>query len=167
MSGDPRRCVCPGSYDPITMGHMDVIRRAAALYDEVVVAVLGNPDKKGTFSHAERVELIEAATADLPGVRAADFGARLVVDVCREADAGVLLKGLRGQVDFGYELPMAVMNRQMTGVETVFLPGDPAHNHYSSSLIRQIVSLGGDVAGMVPDPVLEPLRERLAPRFGG
>ncbi len=161
MTGDPRRCVCPGSYDPITMGHMDVIERASRLYDEVVVAVLGNPDKQGTFSHEERVELIEASTAGLPNVRAADFGERLVVDVCREVGAAVLLKGLRGEVDFGYELPMATMNRQMSGVETVFLPGEPSRTHYSSSLIRQIAAMGGDITGMVPSAVLEPLTARL------
>lgn len=162
MSGNPRRCVCPGSYDPVTLGHIDVITRASTLYDEVVVAVLGNPDKGGTFTHDERVDLIEASTADLANVRAASFGARLIVDVCRELDAGVLLKGVRGEVDYGYELPMAVMNRQMTGVETLFLPGDPSKNHYSSSLIRQIAGLGGDVTGMVPAEVVGPLTERLA-----
>lgn len=153
--------MCPGSYDPITTGHVDVIRRASALFDEVVVAVLGNPDKQGTFSHPERIELIEAATRELPNVRAAGFGARLVVDVCREVGAGVLLKGVRGEVDYGYELPMALMNRQMTGVETLFLPADPAYTHYSSSLIRQIAAHGGDVTGMVPQPVLAPLVARL------
>ncbi|TWP33023.1 pantetheine-phosphate adenylyltransferase [Leekyejoonella antrihumi] len=165
MTGNPRRCVCPGSYDPITMGHVDVITRASALYDEVVVAVLGNPDKRDTFSHDERVELIRQATSHLTGVRAASFGARLIVDVCREVDAGVILKGIRGEVDYGYELPMALMNREMTGVETVFLPADPALSHYSSSLIRQIAGYGGDVAAMVPEAVLQPLTQRL--REGG
>jgi len=164
MTANPRRCVCPGSYDPITLGHVDVIRRASALYDDVVVAVLGNPDKRGTFTHEERIELIEASTQDLPNVRAASFGARLIVDVCREVDAGVLLKGIRGEVDYGYELPMALMNREMTGVETLFLPANPAYTHYSSSLIRQIAGYGGDVSAMVPAPVLEPLLKRLATR---
>ncbi|MEO8850104.1 MAG: pantetheine-phosphate adenylyltransferase, partial [Allobranchiibius sp.] len=155
------RCVCPGSYDPFTSGHLDVVRRAAAMYEEVIVAVLFNPAKQGTFDPAERVALIEASTADLPGVRAAAFGDRLVVDVCLEVGAAVLVKGLRGEADYTYELPMAQMNREMTGVETVFLPGDPRLGHYSSSLIRLIASKGADVSQMVPPPVLGPLLEHL------
>ncbi|WP_040385169.1 pantetheine-phosphate adenylyltransferase [Demetria terragena] len=161
VSGDPRRCVCPGSYDPITNGHIDIIERASALYDDVVVAVLHNPDKHGTFSPQERLDLIRSVTDHLPNVRAEAFGQRLIVDVCRELDAGVLLKGLRGAVDYDYEHPMAVMNREMTGVETVLLPGEPALGHYSSSLIRTIASMGGDVSQMVPAAVLEPLIQRL------
>jgi pantetheine-phosphate adenylyltransferase len=161
MSGDPRRCVCPGSYDPITVGHLDVIQRASALYDDVVVAVLHNPDKQGTFTPEERLELIRASTEHLPNVRTEAYGRRLIVDVCRELDAGVLLKGLRGAVDYDYEQPMAVMNREMTGVETVLLPGNPRLGHYSSSLIRTIAAMGGDVSEMVPEPVLQPLLERL------
>ena len=164
MPADPRRCVCPGSYDPFTAGHLDIVTRAAALYDEVVVAVLYNPAKQGTFEPAERVALIEASTAHLPGVRAAAFGDRLVVEVCTELEAGVLVKGLRDQADYGYELPMAQMNRQMTGVETAFLPGDPSMAHYSSSLIRLIAAHGADVSAMVPPPVLAPLLERLRDR---
>ena len=162
-AGDPRRCVTPGSYDPITRGHLDVIERAARLYDEVVVAVLHNPDKQGTFSPQERVALIEASVAHLDGVRVAAYGRRLVVDVCRELDAAVLLKGLRNDTDWSYELPMAQMNREMTGVETVFLPGDPSLAHYSSSLIRTCASMGADVSAMVPEPVLAPLLERIGP----
>lgn len=161
MAADPRRCVCPGSYDPFTVGHLDIVQRAAALYDEVVVAVLYNPAKLGTFEPAERVALIEQATAGLPEVRAALFGDRLVVDVCRELDAAVLVKGVRSAADYTYELPMAQMNREMTGVETVFLPGDPRFAHYSSSLIRLIAAKGADVSAMVPPPVLGPLLERL------
>lgn len=163
MSGNPRRCVCPGSYDPITNGHLDVITRASALYDDVVVAVLHNTAKQGTFSPEERITLIESATAGLPNVRAVAFGDRLIVDVCRELDAGVLVKGIRGLTDYEYELPMALMNREMSGVETMLLPGDPAYTHYSSSLIRLIAQRGADVSAMVPAPVLGPLTERLAP----
>ncbi|WP_446665477.1 pantetheine-phosphate adenylyltransferase [Flexivirga sp. B27] len=163
MSGNPRRCVCPGSYDPITNGHLDVITRANELYDDVVVAVLHNAAKQGTFSPDERIELISAASEHLPNVRAVAFGDRLIVDVCRELDAGVLLKGIRGLTDYEYELPMALMNREMTGVETVLLPGDPAYTHYSSSLIRLIAERGADISSMVPPPVLQPLIERLAP----
>src|SRR5579872_4854612 len=121
MPLDSHRCVCPGSYDPITNGHVDVIERAAALFDEVVVAVLYNPDKKGTFAPAERVNLITRSLPHLSNVRVLSFGPRLLVDVCAELDAGVLLKGLRGSVDFEYELPMALMNRELSGVETLFL----------------------------------------------
>ncbi len=131
------------------------------MYEEVLVAVLFNPAKQGTFDPAERVALIEASTADLPGVRAAAFGDKLVVDVCLEVGAAVLVKGLRGEADYTYELPMAQMNREMTGVETVFLPGDPRLGHYSSSLIRLIASKGADVSQMVPPPVLGPLLEHL------
>lgn len=163
---NPRRAVCPGSYDPLTRGHLDVLTRAAALYDEVVVAVLHNPAKQGTFTPAERVALIEGATqeAGLTNVTARDFGPALVVDVCTELDAGVLLKGVRNATDIEYEWPMALLNRQMTGVETVLLPADPAYGHYSSSLIRTIAAGGGDVTEMVPPAVLAPLLERVGPR---
>lgn len=163
--GSPRRCVCPGSFDPVTRGHLDVLVRASRLYDDVVATVLFNPDKRGTFSPEERVELITASVeeAGLPNVRVMAFGQRLLVDVCRELDAGVVLKGIRGSTDVEYELPMALMNREMTGVETVLLPGDPSYGHYSSSLIRTIAAAGGDVSQMVPAPVLEPLLRRLRP----
>lgn len=163
---NPRRAVCPGSYDPLTRGHLDVLRRASALYDEVIVAVLHNPAKRGTFTPDERVELIDGAArgAGLENVRAQDFGGALVVDVCAELDAGVLLKGVRNATDIEYEWPMALLNRQMSGVETVLLPADPAYGHYSSSLIRTIAAGGGDVSEMVPANVLGPLLERLAPR---
>lgn len=163
MTGDPRRCVCPGSYDPITNGHLDVIARASSLYDDVVVAVLHNTAKQGTFAVDERIRLITAATAGLPNVRALAFGDRLIVDVCRELDAAVIVKGIRGLTDYEYELPMALMNREMSGVETLLLPGDPALTHYSSSLIRLIAQRGADVSAMVPEPVLGPLRDRLGP----
>ncbi len=159
--GSPRRAVCPGSFDPITMGHLDVIERAAALFEEVVVAVVHNPDKQGTFSAEERVELIEKSVAHLPNVRAQAFGNRLVVDVCAELDAGVMVKGLRDGTDFSYELPMAQMNTEMTGVETLFIAATPAVAHYSSSLIRVCAQHGADVSGMVPPPVLAPLVQRL------
>ena len=156
-----RRCVCPGSYDPVTNGHVDVVRRAAALYDEVVVAVLHNPAKAGTFSAEERVGLLRDALGDLPGVRVEAFAGQLVVDVCRQLDAPVLVKGLRGDTDFAYELPMALMNRHLTGLETLFVPGDPAFGHVSSSLVKEVVRYGGDVSGLVPEPVRLALEERL------
>jgi len=159
-----RRAVCPGSYDPVTSGHLDVIGRAAALYDEVVVAVLHNPAKAGTFTVAERVAFIEEAVAAMAGttgrVRVEAFGGRLLVDVCRDVEADVVLKGLRGGTDFAYELPMALMNRHLTGLETVFVPGDPAYGHVSSSLVKEVAALGGDVTGLVPDVVRDALVAR-------
>ena len=156
-----RRAVCPGSYDPVTLGHVDVIRRAAALHDEVVVAVLHNPAKHGVFTPDERRELIEDALGDLAGVRVEVFGGQLLVDVCRAVGAQVVVKGLRSDVDFAYELPMALMNRHLTGVETVFLPGDPAFGHVSSSLVKEVARYGGDVTGLVTDRVRDALVARL------
>ena len=154
--------MCPGSYDPVTLGHADIIRRAAALYDEVVVAVLHNPAKKGTFTPQERSELIADTCADLPNVRIELYAGRLLVEVCRELEAGAIVKGLRGGTDFAYELPMALMNRHLTGVETVFIPGDPALGHISSSLVKEVARHGGDISGLVSDRVRDALAERLA-----
>jgi pantetheine-phosphate adenylyltransferase len=155
-----RRCVCPGSYDPVTLGHVDVVDRASALFDEVVVALLHNPDKRGTFDVPERLRLLHETLGDRPGVRVLEFGGRLLVDVCREVEADVVVKGLRGSTDFSYERPMATMNRHLSGVETLFLPGDPSLDHVSSSLVKQVAAYGGDVTGLVPAPVLEALRAR-------
>jgi pantetheine-phosphate adenylyltransferase len=152
-----RRCVCPGSYDPVTLGHLDVIDRARALFDEVVVAVLHNPDKRGTFDVPERLRLLHESLGDRSGVRVVEFGGRLLVDVCREVGAQVVVKGLRGSTDFAYERPMATMNRHLSGLETLFLPGDPSLDHVSSSLVKQVAAYGGDVAGLVPEPVREAL----------
>lgn len=157
----PRRAVCPGSYDPLTAGHTDVIRRAAPLVDELVVAVLHNPSKQGTFTVEERIALVEGEVGDVDGVRVAHFGGRLLVDVCREVGADWVVKGLRGGVDYDYELPMAQMNRHLTGVETLFVPGDPRYAHVSSSLVKEVVRLGGDVTGLVGDPVRDALVDRL------
>ncbi len=167
MSSPSRRCVCPGSYDPVTMGHIDVISRGAELFDEIVVAVLHNPAKGGTFDIDERLDLLRRALAGVPNVTVAAFSDRLLVDVCTEVGAEAILKGLRSDTDFAYELPMALMNRQLTEVETVFLPGAPELGHLSSSLIREVAGLGGDVRGMVPEPVLEPLLQRVGRRATG
>jgi pantetheine-phosphate adenylyltransferase len=153
--------VCPGSYDPVTLGHADVIRRAAALYDEVVVAVLHNPAKRGTFSPDERRDLILDGCGDLDNVRVELFADRLLVDVCRELEATAIVKGLRGGTDFAYELPMALMNRHLTGIETVFLPGDPSLEHISSSLVKEVARYGGDTTGLVSDRVRDALLTRL------
>ena len=157
----PRRCVCPGSYDPVTNGHVDVITRASGLFDEVVVAILHNPAKHGTFDIEERTALIEDALGHLPNIRVGSWADTLVVDVCREVGADSMVKGLRGGTDFAYELPMAHMNRHLTGVETLFLAADPGLQHVSSSLIKEVVRYGGDVTGLVPDTVLTALKDRL------
>ena len=156
-----RRALCPGSYDPVTAGHVDIIRRAAAIYDEVVVAVLHNPAKQGTFTVEERIELIHDEVDHLGNVRVAPFANQLLVDVCRDVDATVILKGLRGGTDFAYEMPMALMNRHLTGIETVFLPGDPTLEHVSSSLVKEVARFGGDVTGLVSDRVRDELAARL------
>jgi pantetheine-phosphate adenylyltransferase len=153
--------VCPGSFDPVTNGHVDVVRRASTLFDEVVVAVLGNPAKKGLFPLEERVELIRAALGDEPGVRVEAVTGGLLVDYCRSVGAAAIVKGLRSGNDFAYELPMARMNQHLTGIETVFLTGDPAFEHVSSSLVKEVAGLGGDVTGLVPDVVLPRLLAHL------
>jgi pantetheine-phosphate adenylyltransferase len=147
------RCVCPGSYDPVTAGHVDIVRRAARLFDEVVVAVLANPAKRGMFAVPERVEMLTEALEGLDGVRVEAVEGGLLVDYCRRVGAAAVVKGLRGGTDFAYELPMALMNRHLTGLETVFLPGDPRFEHVSSSLVKEVAGHGGDVSALVPPGV--------------
>jgi pantetheine-phosphate adenylyltransferase len=151
-----RRAVCPGSFDPVTNGHVDVIARAAALYDELVVAVLVNPGKAGLFGVEERMELLREAVADLPNVTVDSFSG-LLVDYCRDHGVPVIVKGLRAVGDFEYELQMAQMNRELAGIETLFVPTAPQVGHLSSSLVKQIATFGGDVSRLVPPGVLERL----------
>jgi pantetheine-phosphate adenylyltransferase len=160
VASDARRAVCPGSYDPVTNGHIDVVTRAATLFDEVVVAVLYNPAKQGAFPVEERVSLLEESLAAVGNLRVEAFADRLLVDVCRDVGATAIVKGLRGGTDFAYELPMALMNKHLTGIETVFLPGDPRFEHVSSSLVKEVAAYGGDVTGLVPDPVLDALKRQ-------
>jgi pantetheine-phosphate adenylyltransferase len=157
------RCVCPGSFDPVTNGHVDVIRRAAGLFDEVVVAVLTNPAKHPMFDLDTRLEMLTEALGDTTGIFVVAVKGGLLVDFCREVGASSVVKGLRSGTDFAYELPMALMNRHLTGLETVFLPGEPRYEHVSSSLIKEVASHGGDVSGLVPDGVLARLLERVRP----
>ena len=147
-----RRAVCPGSFDPVTNGHVDVIARAAGLYDELVVAVLVNPGKAGLFPVEERMDLLREAVADLPNVTIDSFSG-LLVDYCRDRDIPVIVKGLRAVGDFEYELQMAQMNRELAGIETLFVPTAPQVGHLSSSLVKQIATFGGDVSGLVPKAV--------------
>jgi len=154
--------VCPGSFDPVTNGHVDVIRRAAGLFDGVVVAVLDNPAKKSLFPLDERVALLQEVLDAIDGMRVEAVAGGLLVDYCRSVGASAIVKGLRSGNDFAYELPMALMNRHLTGIETVFIPGDPRFEHVSSSLIKEVAGYGGDVIGLVPDIVLPRLLARLA-----
>ncbi|MFT7709975.1 pantetheine-phosphate adenylyltransferase [Clavibacter tessellarius] len=158
-----RIAVVPGSFDPVTLGHLDVIRRAARLYDELVVLVVHNPGKTPMLPPQERVALIERVIRDagLPAtVRVDSWGTGLLVDYCREVGATVLVKGVRSQLDVTYETPMALVNRDLADVETVLLLPDPAHAHVSSSLVRQVEALGGDVTPYVPAAVAEALAVR-------
>jgi pantetheine-phosphate adenylyltransferase len=157
-----RIAVVPGSFDPITLGHLDVIDRAAGLFDELHVLVVHNPDKTALLPVAQRVALIEKSIADagLKGdIRVTSWSVGLLVDYCTDVGASVLVKGVRSQVDVAYETPMAIVNRNLAGVETVFLLPDPAHAHVSSSLVRQVAALGGDVSPDVPAAVAEYLQK--------
>jgi pantetheine-phosphate adenylyltransferase len=151
-----RIAVVPGSFDPVTLGHMDVIQRAAGLFDELHVLVVHNPAKSALLPISERVSLLEKSIedADTPGnVVVASWSVGLLVDYATDVGASVLVKGIRSQVDVAYETPMAIVNRHLAGVETIFMLPDPAHAHVSSSLVRQVSSLGGDVSPYVPPAV--------------
>ena len=144
--------MCPGSFDPPTLGHLDVIGRAAGLFDRLTVAVLVNPDKRGMFALDERLELLRAITDHLPNVDVDTFEG-LLVDYCRERGIAAIVKGLRAVSDFDYELQMAQMNKGLTGVDTFFLPTNPEFSFLSSSLIKQTAQYGGDVSHLLPDGV--------------
>lgn len=154
------RAVCPGSFDPVTNGHVDIFRRAAALFDELVIATGTNISKSRLFDPEERLEMLREACADLPNVTVMGFTG-LIVDFCREIDAQAIVKGLRGGNDYEYELPMAQMNAHLTGVETVFVPTTASLGYVSSSLVKEVASLGGDISGLVPPAVQVRLAERL------
>ncbi|HEX3783284.1 MAG TPA: pantetheine-phosphate adenylyltransferase [Pseudonocardiaceae bacterium] len=156
-----RRAVCPGSYDPVTNGHLDIVERAAGLYDEVVIAVLINKTKSGLFTVDERIELLREVTDPLPNVRV-DSWHGLLVDYCRNNDIKVIVKGLRAVSDFDYELQMAQMNHQLSRVETLFMPTNPLWSFLSSSLVKDVAANGGDVSHLVPTPVHRRLGEKFA-----
>lgn len=157
-----RIAVVPGSFDPITLGHIDVIARAASMFDQLHVLVVHNPGKSALLPIAQRVSLIQQAIdeARLPGnILVTSWSVGLLVDYCTDVGASVLVKGIRSQVDVAYETPMAIVNRNLAGVETIFMLPDPAHAHVSSSLVRQVASLGGDVAPYVPRAVSDFLQQ--------
>jgi pantetheine-phosphate adenylyltransferase len=155
------RVVCPGSFDPVTNGHLDVIARAAALHDEVVVAVLINITKKSLFSTDERVDMLREVTKGLGNVRVERFHG-LLVNFCTANGINGIVKGLRAVSDFEYEMQMAQMNYRLAKVETLFVTTNPTYSFLSSSLVKEIAMYGGDVSGLVPELVLGRLRDRLA-----
>ncbi|HWU20509.1 MAG TPA: pantetheine-phosphate adenylyltransferase [Nocardioides sp.] len=155
------RAVCPGSFDPVTNGHVDIFRRASGLFDELIVATGTNVSKNRMFDPEDRMEMLREACADLPNVKVMGFTG-LIVDFCREVGALAIVKGLRGGNDYEYELPMAQMNSHLTGVETVFVPTTASLGYVSSSLVKEVASLGGDVSELVPPAVLARLARRLA-----
>jgi pantetheine-phosphate adenylyltransferase len=158
-SARARRALCPGSFDPVTNGHIDIIGRTASLYDEVVVAVFVNQSKSGLFTVDERREMLAEVTVGYPNVTIDTFQG-LVVDYCRDHDIPVIVKGLRAVSDFDYELQMAQMNRGLAGVDTLFMPTNPEYSFLASSLVKEIAKWGGDVSSLVPPNVLQKLKER-------
>ena len=157
------RVVCPGSFDPPTLGHLDVIARAAALVEEAVVAVGSNMSKRAWFTPQERVVMLRAACAEWPNVTVTLFDG-LLVDFCRSIGARAVVKGLRSAADFDYELPMAQMNARLSGVDTVFLPSSPQWSFVSSSLVREVAGLGGDVDAFLAPAVAQRVRQRARER---
>ncbi|GAB3075960.1 pantetheine-phosphate adenylyltransferase [Corynebacterium aquatimens] len=156
------KAVCPGSFDPITNGHLDIFKRAARNFDEVVVLVTGNPNKRtGLFTVAERMDLIRECTGDIENLTV-DTWNGLLVDYTTEHNITALVKGLRSSLDYDYELPMAQMNRRLSGVDTFFLMTDEKYGYVSSSLLKEVVKYGGDVQGLVPDSVLSAMKQRFA-----
>jgi len=152
--------VCPGSFDPITLGHLDVVRRARSMFDEVVVGIATNSSKSALLSVDTRVALVRDAVSGLDGVRVAPVDG-LLADFLREVGANAVVKGLRGGADFDAELPMALMNRHLADVETVFVVGDPALAHIASSLVKDVARYGGTIDDLVPAGVADAVREAL------
>jgi pantetheine-phosphate adenylyltransferase len=156
MSG----AVCPGSFDPVTLGHVDIFERAAAQFDEVVVAILINPSKTGMFTLSERITMIDESTTHLPNLRVEE-GEGLVVDFVKSRGMTAIVKGLRTGTDFEYELQMAQMNKHIAGVDTFFVATTPRYSFVSSSLAKEVAMLGGDVSELLPEPVNRRLAEKL------
>ncbi|WP_298074260.1 pantetheine-phosphate adenylyltransferase [uncultured Corynebacterium sp.] len=157
------RVVCPGSFDPITLGHLDIFTRAAANWEEVVVLVTYNPNKNGLFTAEERIELIEKSIASIPnGPKniTVDTWDKLLVDYLNENNIQAMVKGLRSSLDYEYELPMAQMNQRLSGAETYFLLTSPEYGYVSSTLCKEVAKYGGDVSGLLPEPVVAALEEK-------
>ncbi len=156
-----KRVVCPGSFDPITYGHLDIVERASSIFDEVVIAVMVNKTKQTLFTVEERIEMTKEVTSKFPNVKV-DSWSGLLVDYCKTNDISIIVKGLRAVTDFDYELQMSQINLQLQGVETLFISTAPAHSFLSSSLVKEIASHGGDVSSYIPAVLLERLKDRLA-----
>ena len=157
------RVVCPGSFDPITLGHLDIFARAAANWEEVVVLVTYNPNKNGLFTAEERIELIEKSIAAIPnGPKniTVDTWYKLLVDYLNENNIQAMVKGLRSSLDYEYELPMAQMNQRLSGAETYFLLTSPEYGYVSSTLCKEVAKYGGDVSGLLPEPVVSAVEEK-------
>ena len=152
--------LCPGTFDPVTNGHLDIIERAAQRFDALVVGVLDNPSKQPLFTVEERVSLLKEVTHDLPNVEVASFSG-LLVDYAKSRDIGVVIKGLRALTDYEFEIQMAQMNHALADVETLFMTTAPQWSFLSSSLVKEVARFGGDVSALVPPVVIERLRERL------
>ena len=158
-----RRAVCPGSFDPVTNGHLDIVGRAAKLFDEVVVAIGVNMSKNRLFTPDERIAMLEEVTAALPNVSIGSFHG-LLVDYCREHEIHAIVKGLRAVTDFDYELQMAQMNQRLSGIDTLFMSTSPEYSFVSSSLVKEVATYGGDVAHLLPEPVYRRMVERIRER---
>jgi len=156
-----RVAVCPGSFDPVTMGHLDVFERASRMSDQVIVAVLINKKKSSLFTLEERIEMLTEATAHLPNVSVDSFYG-LLVDYCRDHNVNAIVKGLRAVSDFDYELQMAQMNYRLTQVETCFISTNPLYSYLSSSLVKEVATHGGNVIGLVPEVVLKRLEIKIS-----
>lgn len=155
------KVVCPGSFDPITFGHLDIIERASKHFDEVIVAVLVNKTKSTLFSVEERIEMIQEITSKYKNVKV-DSWSGLLVDYCEKNSISMIVKGLRAVTDFDYELQMSQINLQLKGIETIFMSTSPAHSFLSSSLVKEVASYGGDVSNYIPTEILSRLKKRLA-----
>jgi len=156
-----KRVVCPGSFDPITFGHLDIIERASHLFDEVVIAVLVNHTKQTLFTVDERIDMIKEVTLKYPNVKV-DSWSGLLVDYCKANNIGAIIKGLRAVTDFDYELQMSQINFQLQNIETLFMSTAPSHSFISSSLVKEVASYDGDVSSYLPAPTLTRLKARLA-----
>jgi pantetheine-phosphate adenylyltransferase len=155
-----RRAVCPGSFDPVTNGHLDIIGRASLVFDEVIVAVLINKSKSSLFTVDERIEMLAECTAKYGNVKIDSFHG-LLVDFCRDRGIQVIVKGLRAVSDFDYELQMGQMNHSLAGIETLFMPTNPLYSYLSSSLVKEVATYGGDVSTLLPESVNARVVDRL------